>query len=84
MATLGHPVADDYSTVSVNVVLCVSDPLEAVTVTVKFPVGVPLTTLKSTAAGAPPPGVELVTTTGKLLVVARSFWPAWRSRSTSS
>ena len=52
--------------------MCVSDPLVPLTVTLKVPVGVPVTTLKFTALDAPPPGVGFVTTTGKLPVAAIS------------
>jgi len=59
--------------VSVKFVVCVSDPLLPVTITVKLPVGVPVTTLKFTAPEAPPPGVGFVTTTGKLPAAAMSL-----------
>ena len=48
-------------------------PLVAVTVTVKDPVGVPVTTSKFTEADVPPPGAEFVTTTGKVPVPERSL-----------
>ena len=48
-------------------------PLVAVTVTVKNPVGVPVTRSKFTEADVPPPGAEFVTTTGKVPVLERSL-----------
>lgn len=50
----------------------VSDPLAAVTVTLKFPVGVPVTTSKFMALDEPPPGVGFVITSGKLPALAIS------------
>ena len=49
----------------------------AVTVTLEVPVGVPVTTLKFESPEAPPPGAELVTTTGYCPRVARSFELSW-------
>ena len=66
-------MGDVYCTISVNVVLCVSEPLLAVTVTWKLPVGVPVSTLKFTGLETPPPGEGLVTTTGNVPVAARSL-----------
>ena len=57
---------------SVKFAVCVSDPLLPVTITLKVPVGVPVTTLKSTGVEAPPPGAGFVTTTGKVPVAAKS------------
>lgn len=56
-----------------NVVEFVSDPLEALTVTVKFPVGVPVVTLKFSLFETPPPGEGFVTTTGYEPVDAMSL-----------
>jgi hypothetical protein len=53
-----------YCTTRLKVVLCVSDPLVAVTVTGKVPVGVPVTTEKFTALDMPPPGAGFVTAMG--------------------
>ncbi len=58
-----HPSAV-YCTVSVNVAAPEMEPLVPVTVTVKLPVGVPETTLKSVGLDDPPPGAGFVTTTG--------------------
>ena len=62
-----------YWTIRVKVHECVSDPLVAVTVTWKLPVGVPEVTPKFIALDAPPPGAGLETTTGKLPWVCR-YW----------
>ena len=56
-----------------KVIEFVNEPLVPVTVKLTVPVGVPVTTLKSVGADEPPPGVGLLTTTGKLPVLARSL-----------
>ena len=53
-----------YCTFMIMVVLCVIGPLLAVSVMLKLPVGVPLTTAKFIGAEAPPPGLGFVTMTG--------------------
>jgi hypothetical protein len=75
--TKDRPQADGahpcfYCTCRVNDVVCVTVPLLAFTVTVKLPVGVPVTTSKLTLPDGPPPGAGLLTTTGKVPVEAMS------------
>lgn len=55
---------DSYCTFILSVVLCVIGPLVAVSVMLKLPVGVPVTTAKFVGAEEPPPGLGFVTTTG--------------------
>ena len=57
---------------SVKVNVCVNPAPVAVTDTGKVPLGVPVTTLKFTAAEVPPPGAEFVTVTGNVPVPERS------------
>lgn len=53
-----------YWTIRFKFVVCVNGPPLPVTVTLKVPVGVPVSAEKFTGAEAPPPGLGLVTTTG--------------------
>jgi hypothetical protein len=59
----------------------VSDPLVAVTVTLKVPVGVPVVTSRLTGFEVPPPGAGFVMTTGKVPIVAESPPDGWISTS---